>query len=149
MATNNCISTRNVLLQTAVAFVADLANFADPNAWSLHRTEDAVHSNFPVSLGAGMNQSNAAMIQFRSSILPNPSIWNWFDSTDMPSVVDTEQCIVVLHRELTARTDFGPYPNEFMFIMQMTSSGTLIERSWEMIDSNSTNNYIRSIPRGV
>ncbi|KAH7326149.1 hypothetical protein B0I35DRAFT_474834 [Stachybotrys elegans] len=128
---------RTVLANTALSFVANLNNYTGPEVFLNGRTPDALHTVLPrtAAFGGPPELPNEAVVGLLRGLVPGLRDWSLNMTDSPPMFIDEEQRMVSMHAFGQGMTDLGPYSNEYQFILITTEDGTLIERSWEIVDS--------------
>lgn len=116
------------MLNTGLAFFAS-SNF------SAGRTNDAVHTVLPASLGVTPRLNNTQMEAWLSQHLPGLTNYNKQMVGDIPWLVDEEQRYIVVHYYGQGNTVVGTYRDEYMWALELTEDGTEVQESWEYVDS--------------
>jgi hypothetical protein len=75
--------------------------------------------------------------------VPGLRDWSLTITDSPPMFIDEEQRMISMHALGQGVTDLGPYSNEYQFILVTTEDGTLIERSWEIVDSLQVVTYVQ------
>ena len=129
-------SLYHILTQTSIAWLAHYNTFNSPTySWATGRTINATHTILPASNGFPPGLNNTAMQQNLRTTLPGLHNYSAIRVGDMPTIIDTEKKRIVMHLHGTGTSDIGPYENEYVFVLETTEDGKLIERSFEFTDS--------------
>lgn len=141
-------SLRRILLQTGQAWVNNLNDPA--GAFHYGRAPNAVHTILPASLGVPYRMNNTATAEWLAASLPGLHNYSTVAVGDIPTIIDEGKCRIVMHLHgFGGQTNIGAYDNEYIWVLNTSEDGRLIEESFEYIDSYLFTEFRQGEPRAT